>query len=81
MRTRGQGHCLTFDPGLSQYDNFNIFSKATGPVVIKFQGKKVCSNSPGHMTNMGSMLIHGNNIYISSSLEQVDRLPYNLIGY
>ena len=23
VRTRGQGHCLTFDLRLSQYDNFN----------------------------------------------------------
>ena len=37
MSRRGQGHCLTFDPGLSYmyYDNFKHLLKATRPVVTK----------------------------------------------
>ena len=37
----------------------NIFCKATKPIIIKFyieahgpEGTKICSNHPGHMTNM-----------------------------
>ena len=44
----------------------NIFSKATGTVVTKFhiepawaEGTKLCSKSPGHMTNMADMPVHG----------------------
>ena len=56
-------------------------SKATGPVVTNFykerpwaEGRKICSNSPGHMTKMATMPIHGKNLYKSSSLEPVDGL-------
>ena len=47
----------------------NIFSKATGAIVTKFhiespwtEGTKLCSNSPGHMTNMPAMPVHGKNV-------------------
>ena len=47
----------------------NISLKATGPIVTKniepplAVGRKVCSNSPGHMTNMATMPVHGKNLY------------------
>ena len=76
MRKRGQGHCLIFDPGSHSITISNVSSKATGPVVTKFQieppwaeGRKVCSNSPGQMTNMVAMSIHGKNLCKSSSLK------------
>ena len=57
MSRRGQGHCLTFDPGLSYYDNFKHLLKVTGPNVIKSHleppgadGTKICSNPIVHMT-------------------------------
>ena len=44
----------------------NISSKATWPIVTKFHielswadGRKVCTNRPGHMTNMAAMPVHG----------------------
>ena len=82
MRTRGQGHCLTFDQDSQSITISNIFSKATGLIVTKFQiepplaeGREVCSNSPGHITSMATMPIHGKNHCRSSSLEPVDQLP------
>ena len=58
MSRRGQGHCLTFDLGLSHYDNFKHLLKATGPIVTKSHleppgadGKKIFSNPIVHMTN------------------------------
>ena len=78
MKTRGQGHCFTFDPGLSIVVS-NIYSKATGPIVTKLhielnwpEGRKVYSNSLGHMTNMAAMPIYGKILYKYSSLESVD---------
>ena len=63
MSRRGQGHFLTDDS--SSMKIANIFSKATGPVVIKFhvepsgaKGMKICSNCSGHMTIMAAMPIH-----------------------
>ena len=57
-------------------------SKATGllgPIVTNIdierpwaEGRKVCSNSPDHMTNMAAMPIHGENIYKYSFLKPVD---------
>ena len=56
----------------------NIFSKATRPIVTKFhteppwaEGSKVCSNSPGHMTNMVAMPVYGENLETSSLLKPV----------
>ena len=47
----------------------SISSKANGPIVRKFHtelpwvgGRKICSNNPGHMTNMASMPVHGKNL-------------------
>ena len=47
----------------------NIISKATAPILIKFhlelpwaKGTKLCSNSPGNMTNMAAMPVHGKNL-------------------
>ena len=44
----------------------NIFSETTGPIETKFHvdppwdgDMKVCSNGPGHMTNMTVMPIYG----------------------
>ena len=78
MRTRGHGHCLTFDLG-SHSITISDISKATGPIVTDFyiewpwaEGKKVCSNSLGHMTKMAVMPFHGKNLNKSSSLEPVD---------
>ena len=46
----------------------NISSKATGPIVTKFhvepleaEGMKICSNHPGHMTNMATMPMYHTN--------------------
>ena len=43
-------------------------------------GMRDSSNSPNHMTNMATMLIHGKSLYISSSLRPVDQWPRNLIS-
>ena len=47
----------------------NIFSKAIASIVTKFdieppwaEGTKLCSDSPGHMTNMAAMPVHGKNL-------------------
>ena len=47
----------------------NISSKATGLIVTKFHeehpgagGKKICSNTPGYMTNMATTSICGKNL-------------------
>ena len=52
----------------NDYDNFKHLLKTTGPTEPKFhielpEGRKVCSNSPGHMTNMTVMPIHENSYY------------------
>ena len=62
----------------------NIFkhfsSETTGPIEIKFHlelpwdgATKICSNSPGHMTNMAAMPIYGKNLKKSSSPEPKGR--------
>ena len=47
----------------------NIFLKSNGPIVTKFHielpwalRRRVYSNSPGHMTNMAAMPVHGKKI-------------------
>ena len=47
----------------------NISSKATASIATNFHielpgagGRKVYSNSPGHMTNMVAMPVHGKNL-------------------
>ena len=70
MRTRGQGHYLTFDQELLHIDDFKHIFLASGPVeIIKFyvesprvEETKICSKHPGHMTNMASMPIYGKNL-------------------
>ena len=60
----------------------NISSETTGPMYeAKFHveppwdgGMKVCSNGPGHMTNMATMPIYGKNLK-RSSLEPKGRCP------
>ena len=66
MSRRGQGHCLTLDPGLSYYDSFKHLLKATGPTETKSHlepsgadGTKICSNPIVHMTNMATTPIYG----------------------
>ena len=47
-------------------------------------GMKVCSNGPGHMTNMAAMPIYGKTLKKSSSLEPNSQWPRKLvcnIGY
>ena len=39
---------------------------------------KLCSNGPGHMTNMAAMSIHGKNLKQSSSLESNGWWPWKL---
>ena len=61
--------------------NSNDFSsKTTGPIATIFHiqplgplGKKSCSNSLGHMSNMAAMPIYGKNFKKSSSPEPVDQ--------
>ena len=43
------------------------------------RGTKVCSNGPGHMTNMAAMSIFDKNIKISSSLEPKCRWPWMFV--
>ena len=66
MSRRGQGHCLTFDPGTHSMTISNISSKAAGPIVTKSHleppgadGTKICSNRIVHMTNMATTPIYG----------------------
>ena len=86
MSRRDQGHCLTFDPGLSYYDNFKHLLKATGPIVTKSHleppgadGTKLCSNPIVHMTNMATTPIYGKILQKSSTPETVDRWSCNLV--
>ena len=65
--------------------SLNIFSsETTGPIGAKFHmtspwdgGKKICSNSPGHMTKMAAMPIYGKNLKKSSSPEPKGWWPWN----
>ena len=42
-------------------------------------GMKICSNGPGHMTNMAVTPIYGNKLKKSSSLELKGRWPWKLV--
>ena len=63
----------------------NCFSlEAARPIWVKFDVKspwdgetKVCSNDPGHMTNMTD--IYGKNLKNLSSLEPKGRIPWKLV--
>ena len=59
----------------------NCEKKKSRPIVTRFytelswaDGSKVCSNGPGHMTNMGACLFMVKPFKNSSSLEPADRL-------
>ena len=66
--------------------SLNIFSsETTGPIKAKFHmkspwegGTKICSNCPGHMTKLATMLIYGKKLK-KSSPEPNDRWPWNLV--
>ena len=81
MNIKGQGHSLTLVQGHSDSTFANFFSlEMTRPVEAKFHmeppwdgGTKICSNGPGHMTNIAAMPIYGNNIKRSSPLEPKGR--------
>ena len=84
MSRRSQGHCLTFDPRLSCFDNFKHLLKATGPIVTKSHleppgadGTKICSNPIVHMTNMATTPIYVKILSKSSTPEPVDRWSCN----
>ena len=69
MNIKGQGHSLTLVQGRS--DSTLIFSfclETAKPIEAKFNvypqwdgETKVCSNGPGHMTNMAAMSIYSKN--------------------
>ena len=76
MNIKGQGHLLTMVQGHSDSTFSNFFFQTARPIEAKFyvespwdEGTKVCSNGPGHMTNMAAMLIYGKNLKKSSSVE------------
>ena len=62
MNIKGQGHSVSFVQGHSDSTFANFFSLEKGkPFEAKFHveppgdgGTKVCSNGPGHMTNMAT---------------------------
>ena len=70
MNIKGQGVSLTLVQGHSDSTFANFFSLETAkPNKAKFhvespwdRGTKVCSNSPGHMTNMAALPIYGKNL-------------------
>ena len=77
MNIKNQGHSLTLVQvhSNSTFPNF-FFLEISGPIEAKFHVQspwdrrtKVCSNGPGHMTNMATVLICGKNIKKFSSLE------------
>ena len=69
LNIKGQGHSFTLVQGHSDSTFYFIFSLETAkPIEAKFhtyppwdEGTKICSNGPGHMTNMAAMLIYGKN--------------------
>ena len=70
MNIKGQGHSLAFNINFSNFFSLEI----AWPIEAKFHVEppwdgrmEVCSNSPGHMTNMAAMLIYGKNLKKSSS--------------
>ena len=80
MNIKGQGHLLTLAQGHSDsiFSNF-FFLETAKPIEGKFQidppwgkGMKVCSNGPGHMTNMAAMPVF-DKIFFSGS-----KRPMNL---
>ena len=69
VSTKDQSHSLAFGLVLLYFTVISISSKVTGPTARKFhidppeaEELKVCSNSPGHMTNMAATSIYGKKI-------------------
>ena len=70
MNIKGQCHLLTLVQGHSDSTFSNFFSLETArQIEAKFHveppwdgGTKVCSNGPGHMTNMAVMPIYSKNL-------------------
>ena len=77
MNINGQGNSVTLFQGHSDLTFANFFSLETAKLIeAKFHVKppwdgitKICSNGPGHMTNMATMPIYGKNLKKSSSLK------------
>ena len=77
MDVKGKGHSLTLVQGHSDSAFSKFFSlEIARPIEAKFHVEppwdgrtKVCSNGPGHMTNMAAMLIYGKNLKKNSFLE------------
>ena len=73
MNIKGQGHSMTLVQG---HSDSNFFSLETAKQIeAKFHMEppwdgetKICSNGPGHMTNMATITIYGKNLKKSSSL-------------
>ena len=65
MNIKGQGHSLTLDKSFSNFFSLETARqiKAKFHVEPPWDGRmKVCSNGPGHMTNMAAMPIYGKNL-------------------
>ena len=82
MNIKSQGHSLTLIQSHSDsHFQISFFSLETArPTEAKFHveppwdgGMKVCSNGPGHMTNMAARPIYDRNLIESSSLEPKGR--------
>ena len=78
MNIKDQGHSLTLVQGHSDsmFSNFSSLESAR-LIEAKFhveppwdEGTKVCSNGPGHMTNMAAMPIYVKNTKKSENLLQ-----------
>ena len=78
MNIKDQGHSLTLVQGHSDstFSNFSSLESAR-LIEAKFHveppwdgGTKVCSNGPGHMTNMAAMPIYVKNTQNSENLLQ-----------
>ena len=87
MHIKGQGHSMTLVQIHSDNSqHFLFFFLGTARLIeAKFHlespwdgGTKVCTNGPGHMTNMAAMPIYGKKLK-KSSLEPKGRWPWNLV--
>ena len=79
------GRPLSYVCSVSTFSNI-VSSETTGLIEAKFHmeppwygGTKVCSNGPGHMTKLATMLIYGENLKNSSSPEPKSQWPWNLV--
>ena len=64
MNIKGQGHSVTMvQDSDSHFQTFFPLRKARFQVELPWNGgMKICSNGPGHMTNMAAMPIYGKNL-------------------